>query len=291
VILWKPNWIAGKSRGLPLSFRPNKPFRAIIDDLELSTGLQLCLDAGDIQSYDGSSQTWIDRGQGNNFFLGTTSGAEASDPTFNGVAGTLTENEYFSLDGGDVCTIASGTNPDWLETFHKDNATLTVICYVKFGSLGTSVGIVGNTGLNTTGTGFYLGKTAANLLTGVFLNAGVVVLQGSISPAIETNVWYFCAVSLDENNSSTGFKLQLNSSLGQGNGTFVLPSSSNAFFPIQVASRGNADSPLPSGSQVGAVMVWNRALSAPELRSLYQYPGVSFSTEDSLRTVKRVVGY
>lgn len=68
-----------------------------LSNLGLLTNLKLCLDAGDLNSYDGSSQTWKDlSGNGTDFYRGATSGSEASDPTFNPVGNGGTYQDYFS---------------------------------------------------------------------------------------------------------------------------------------------------------------------------------------------------
>jgi Concanavalin A-like lectin/glucanases superfamily len=277
-----------------LSFRPNKPFRTIIDDLGLSTGLQLCLDAGDIQSYDGTSQTWVDRGQGNDFFRGTTSGAEASDPTFNGVAGALTENEYFSFDGGDFFRYTT-TNPNWIQSFHKGGATFTIAMWVRLPSIGSGLSgeIFSNLrdGAGVFGTGILLAKTIAGNFQFLVYNAGVIVKNTSVSLTSFDNKWFFFGLSLNEADAVSGRIFIVDRNVLIGSGTYTAPASVDATATTEIGAGGNGFFPLESGDQMAAFMVWNRALSATELQSIYQYPGVSFSTEDSPRTVKRVVGY
>ena len=74
----------------------------ILTSNSLTTNLKLCLDAGDINSYSGSGQKWLDRsGLGHDFFLGVDGSANTDDPTFNGSPGNASSNEYFSVDGGD----------------------------------------------------------------------------------------------------------------------------------------------------------------------------------------------
>ena len=91
----------------------------------LTTGLKLCLDKGDANSY-ASGQSWLDvSGNGYDFFLGATGGAEASDPTSNGTAGGRSPEEYWSFDGVQFFRLASA-NPTWVNNFHKDNAKFTL---------------------------------------------------------------------------------------------------------------------------------------------------------------------
>ena len=128
-----------------MAFRPNKSFRSIIDDLGLSTGLQLCLDAGDLASYPGSGQKWLDQAQRYDFFLGATSGAAADDPTFNGVAGDLKDSTYWALDGTQFFRYDT-TNETWMQNLHKNGATYTFVGWVWFGTLVSVVCIAGTIG-------------------------------------------------------------------------------------------------------------------------------------------------
>jgi len=85
----------------------------------LESGLKLCLDAGDINSWPGSGQLWKDlSGNGNHFYLGGGSGADGADPTFNGTPGGLSQNEYFSVAGGDYFTLAQA-NPQWVKDLFR----------------------------------------------------------------------------------------------------------------------------------------------------------------------------
>ena len=77
----------------------------------------MLLDAGDLASY-ATGQVWADvSGAANNYNRGITSGAEASDPTFAGIAGDLSNREYFSFDGGDYLTPAAA--PTFGATWHR----------------------------------------------------------------------------------------------------------------------------------------------------------------------------
>jgi Concanavalin A-like lectin/glucanases superfamily len=271
-----------------MAFRPNKSFRDIIDDLGLSNGLQLCLDAGDIASYDGTSQTWLDRGQGNDFFRGTTSGAQASDPTFNGTAGALNENEYFSFDGGDVFTLDT-TNPDWVNSIHKSNAKFTLAGWIYVNALGLDHVIFGTNSGGITNIGYIFYVAAADDFLNFFTTNGAAQdVLVTTTGAVKTG-WNFLAISGNEEaNSAT---LQINGTQESFALTYVTPSAANATFTLQIGGGGNSAFPLPSGDRMGGAMMWNRSLSDAEMLSLYQYPGVVFSDLGGQRVQNRMVGY
>jgi len=103
----------------------------IIRGLSLDTNLKLCLDAGEGDSYT-SGQSWLDlAGSGYDFFLGQDGSSDSTDPTFNGVANTMTSSEYWSFDGGDYFTYDT-TNETWMENLHKAGALLIlVLCGIQ----------------------------------------------------------------------------------------------------------------------------------------------------------------
>lgn len=106
-------------------------FMGILQRLGLTSGLKLCLDAGDLASFPSStSQKWLDRsGGGHDFFRGVDAAAAADDPTFNGVVGKLSSAEYFSTDGGDSFTYDTAQE-SWMSNLAKNNATFTLLAWV-----------------------------------------------------------------------------------------------------------------------------------------------------------------
>ena len=109
---------------------PEANFYQDIVDASLTSGLQLCLDAGSASSYDGSSQKWLDlSGNGQDFFRGADGSATTDDPTFNGSAGGLSSSEYFSLDGGDFFRY-DAANTAAMNGVHHNNAFSAAACFV-----------------------------------------------------------------------------------------------------------------------------------------------------------------
>lgn len=90
----------GLGIGLPFQSKTRgESALAAITRLNLSSGLKLCLDAGDAASYPGTGQSWLDvSGQANNFFLGANNTVTTDDPSFSGTPGGLTANESFTLE-------------------------------------------------------------------------------------------------------------------------------------------------------------------------------------------------
>lgn len=272
-----------------MAFRPNKSFRSIIDDLGLSTGLQLCLDAGDLASYPGSGQKWFDRAQGYNFRRGATSGVAADDPTFVGVAGDLKDSTYWAFDGVQYFTYDT-TNEPWMEDLHKDGAIFSFAGWLFVEAPGTNNGILGTRGAIAGNTGVTLFAAPTDVLTWSVSNAGVSVLTYTTTMAAATGAWHFVGLSINE-PAGTGIIL-LDGTEEAFASTYVLPAAGNATFTMQLGSRGNADNPLGDTWRMGFMAMWSgRALSSAELMSLYQYPGVSFTSDASPRSRNVVVGY
>src|SRR5688572_10725967 len=113
----------------------NDTLLTILNGLGLTANLKLCLDAGDNLSAPAAATSWLDRsGNGYDFFRGTTSGADATDPTFNGTPGELSAAEYWSFDGGDFFRYDT-TNETWMQNLHKNNALLSFFCWLYLPSL------------------------------------------------------------------------------------------------------------------------------------------------------------
>jgi hypothetical protein len=273
-----------------MAFRPNKSFRAIIDDLGLSTGLQLCLDAGDIASYPGSGQTWTDRSSSSSHFLvGATAGAEASDPTFNGIAGNLTESEFWSFDGGDWFTVATAANPAWIESFHKAGARFTVIAWVFIPVISAFYPIFGNNqdDLLQVGVNFWF-RTTNEIKMGVNDGSGVEAWSHATTEQITATGWHFAAFSVSD--GATGF-FQLDGVQESAAVAFATPSAASASFRTEIGSSGGSSSTFDNNTRLGSFMMWNRALSAAEMMSLYQYPGMVFSGISGIGSRTRMAGY
>src|SRR5690349_1915490 len=109
----------------------NTKFLTVIQQLGLTTGLKLCLDAGDSASVAvGSQAKWLDvAGNGYDFYRGSSAAGDAAEPTFNGTPGNLSASEYFSSDGGDNFTYDSA-NESWMDNLHKDGAKFTICCWI-----------------------------------------------------------------------------------------------------------------------------------------------------------------
>lgn len=241
--------------------------------LGLTGSLKLALDAADAASYS-SGQKWLDlSGGGYDFLLGTTSGADATDPTFNGTAGRLSSAEYFSTDGGDVLTY-DAANESWMNNIHKDNAKFTVAFWYYYAIGAVAKAIIGTDAGVTSNVGFDIFFTAAANSIRFRAHQG-----GGVSPALDFNpgspvvlnvgAWNFCAISVDETNATDGAKAVVNGNIDTAAGTYTSPSAAGATHTLQIMAEGNNTLPLGSGDRVAMLWAWEgKALSFGELMAL-----------------------
>jgi hypothetical protein len=245
----------------------NKSLIDILTDLSLTTNLKICLDAGDINSYDGSSADWADV-SGNigadEFFRGSTSGSDANDPTFNGSAGGLSANEYWSFDGADYFTYGAG-NETYMDSLHKASAKFAIITFLYFtsspsaktyGTLGNDPNNVGAQ-LDLLGTepkrlSLYVGDGSGPVMSrtdsdGLSLSyPGWHVFGGAFHEGGGNVSFFYGDTGYDQVSSSDTFSL-----------SYSTPSSSAATYPMQIGTAGNAASPMPSGSRQVAFALWS----------------------------------
>lgn len=245
----------------------------IIRDLGLTTNLQLCLDAGDIRSYDGTSQTWIDQStSGTNFLRGTTSGSESSDPTFNGSAGRESLNEHFSYNGSQIFTV-SGSVPSWASAFHKDNAQLTMLewCYSSNITSGSQICgeiFTGNSSTSST----YFGNSSS--LGGLGLSFSVqnaagstILLTSTASLTFSNNAWNMLGVTLNETTGALSF--YSNGSFESQTGkTYSSPDTDSAG-TFNIGGDTIGPEYENSGNRVAMIAIWSTPLTAAQIASLY----------------------
>lgn len=243
----------------------------VLRDLNLTTNLKLCLDAGDSDSYSGSGQTWTDvSGGGYNFYRGATSGAEGSDPTFNGTAGRLSVNEYFSLDGGDWFTYSAAI-PSWVSDLHKNNAVFTIIAWTYANNVtngATQMYSAINTG-GVSNSGIYFGNPAGTPARAINLhvdNTSGTVLNATSSIAGNNNAWNMMSASFTESAGTLLFGI--NSSYESQTGkTYSSPGTdATPSFSVGHLFDGTNEN---AGDRFGAVAILSQALSQAELTGVF----------------------
>lgn len=236
----------------------------------LTSGLQLCLDAGDAASYS-SGQSWLDTsGNGYDFFRGATSGAEASDPTFNGTAGQRASTNYWSFDGGDFFRLALA-NPSWVNDLHKDNAKFTLMTWIYFPDITSGTPTIFGTNAATSNPGvIWYFDTAERHLFQVTHGTGAALLIYT-SPSIAIGAWHLFAVSIDEAVGANGAFVYVDGVGTNWTSTYTTPSAAAATSTAEIGAAGSAASPLPNTTRLGMFAAWSGvALTQTQLNALYQ---------------------
>jgi hypothetical protein len=229
----------------------------IIVALGLGLNLNLCLDAGDYDSYPSAAVFWADvSGHLNHFNRGLTSLPEASDPTFNGISGRKSANEFFSTTGANFFRPAS--TPDFGDTIHQDNAKFTVLAIYRPGA--AAVHRLWST-INATasGTGAVVSFTAAGVMQYQVRNAGAVVLTQNLGVPVTTGL-SMVILSVDEAAGAGGSFGRINGDVTTFNATYSLPSAAAAdgTFTLWCAPNGLTGM-APAGSQLAAFAFWKGA--------------------------------
>lgn len=259
---------------MPVSFinpgmlRADSSFKGIANRLSQLTSFNLALDAGAINSYDGSSQTWTDPVAANNVYRGTTSGAEATDPAFVGSAGSLSAGTYFQFDGGDLFKEASALT--FSDNWHKNNGACTLLALVYIGAAhASSSRVFSNSGSNAvSGTGIDLSINASRQLVFGHAYDNVVTSESKTTTAVlPLNSWSMIAACYDE--ATTALDLIINSTaesfVTTASTSTVAKGSSNRIG----AADDTANKPMLNGERLMLFGAWSRKLTTANIAEFY----------------------
>ena len=259
----------------PYSF-PAGTLLAALQRLGLTNNLQVCLDAGAAASYDGSSQTWTDlSGNGNHFYRGTTSGSDATDPTFNGTSGNQTSSEYFSYDGGDRFKLSIAI-PAWQSAMHQPGAVFTMLQWAYVGNL---------TALAPSQAGFGCGDAVAaadgrfvsfsnsastqNALSIGITNDTVAAFGNKSTILVTNNAWQMVAVSVDTGGNAINFAVNGTTETRSSAQSQSLTSTASPSPLVIGAAANDGTASAINGCRIAATAIWSRALSTTELTNIF----------------------
>jgi hypothetical protein len=240
----------------------------VINRQGLTSGLKLCLDAGDAASYS-SGQSWLDRsGNGYDFFRGTTSGAGSTDPTFNGTPGGLSASEYWSFDNTQLFTYDSG-NETWMNNLHKDNALFTLVtwCYPTGSAVNGFWGTRGGSS-NNIGADFNCATNTGNVTLAIANGSGTTALTANPNLGAVDDQWQFFAASMDEAGGT--LTLVRNGTASTASASYSSPSASNASFTAQIGASGGGAATINNGGRMAMFAAWEGvALSNDQIQSIF----------------------
>lgn len=199
----------------------------------VTSGLVMCLDAGNTKSYPGSGTTWVDLSRRNN-------------------NGTLTNSPTFATTNGGIINYSGSAT---VSTPIVLGASYTMSCWFRLTavSTGTYQAILGVYQSNY----MCLIMNATDAFMGLWTETASAQALGS--SAVSTNTWYNYTLAREGDNNGTGYKLYVNGLYTGAWHTGTRPTTD--FFHV----GGRPDTTQPPSGGIANSMVYNRALSATEI--------------------------
>lgn len=262
---------------------PRAEVFTVLKKLGQIPNLRICLDAGDSLSYNTAvaPERWWNRATPANedsFYRGATSGAEASDPTFNGTAGNRSSNEYFSFDGADYFKL-SNTQPSWVDNMHKDNAKCSIACWFWQPNTSSNKCLLSSSSAANTGMLFITqGVDASGSVTLHTYNGVAIPITMQLPTPIQNSRWHFLAASLDEAGGAGASVVKANDAELAFNGVATSPSAAAAAELLTIgALQSGIGQQFPATTRLANMMVWEgRALNVAELRAIHHATRAKF---------------
>lgn len=241
-----------------------KSMIGLIQATGLSSGLIYALDAGDINSYDGSSENFNDTsGNGNHYFKGLTSGADAGQPTFTGTANALDESAYFVSPG-----TSAQFGPQAATTFDDgwSNPGGAVTLVHIFYAVGSIFRPFGGNATSAVGNGSMLwGVNGSEKLGVTYSISNVGQASATMSAATTLSAIQFAALAWDV--TATSLTMQINSTQE----TFTTSAVSASGTPPKswrINDDGLGDQ-MRTNDRLYATAAWSTKLTTTQLSSLY----------------------
>lgn len=212
------------------------------------------VDATCSESTDGSSQTWAnmeatpadsESQTAYDFYRGAGSGSSTDDPTFNGSADT--ESAYWSVDGGDYFSIASGANTALLRDMHKTTGGSDF--WIAFAGQTTATGgsfFSTQNDLSNNGMRIQSNGNAASFATFVQRTATTQAAVATKEGAFQTGTNFLIVISYS--HSGNTYNVWINGVAQPVASTFAT-TTTNATDPLKLAGNP-ALSFLPTGARI-----------------------------------------
>lgn len=225
------------------------------------------LDIGDSNSSDLSAQQVSDvSGNANHWNRGSTSGAEATDPSLNGTAGGLSRNEYLGFDGGDFLTPAGSHTYD--DDLHRDGATFSLLAYFYPGAVSAAQDLFANTNSATLQGIEFLISATANVQIIVNNGTGVARSQSSGGANVTASAWHFLATSINENGGAAASFLIHDDSLTSFDAAYTTPGVGNPNTAPEIGGRGGTSVTriILNGGRLAILVLVRSAVSTGQQR-------------------------
>lgn len=264
-----------------------RTFAQMIQSAGQAAALELCLDAADAACFGGTGQTLFDTsGAGNDFMRGNSTNANATDPSFVGVAGDLSENTWLQFDGGDILTATAGVT--FCDGWHHDGAAFTVLALVRLPGGIARLPYIFCTGGTEFVTLGYVGSGAGSQWRSASLsvvkNAITTVLSlRTANNFVTEGAWILLAYVVDE--VSAAFRVFCNGAWSEIAGaTYAAPAAGTPSAAPTIGGNAGASSSYTFGTatRLAALAAWNRALSQADVEAVYAQARRRWSTLPSM---------
>lgn len=246
----------------------NMTLQEAITHAGAASGLQIALDAGDIASYTGSGQKWLDTsGNGYDFFFGEDGTVEAAkDPSFNGVAGNLSINEYMEFDGTEYFRYDTSPQPATFDDMHQENATYTIINVGYYPDPTSEFKVCGTRNL----PGIEFSGRSISTING----SSAILNQGGADSA-PAGLWAFSSVTIDEAGGDVSF-FTLDGAYNQVSASNTFDASFTAAASTGVSgnllsfgSSGIPTDETAAGTRHAINALWNVALTKTQIDTIF----------------------
>lgn len=249
--------------------------RSLIDIIgpDRSMGLLVALDAGDAASYDGSAQLWRNLAPlpiPVHFTLGASMAAGTDDPTFHGVAGGRTAEEYFSFDGNDLFRETMAGWGD--DNFHRDGLRVTMLAVVWVTPSPPGPLLFANcrcNDVNLATPGFVFLRSSQPGTQSIYIEdeAGASEIT-STTATVPTNAWSFMSFSAAA-NTETEVRHRLNTTVELDQNEPHPYGIGAADGAATIGAMSNGASSAAEGTRIAMLAIWARDLTVAELGGIY----------------------
>ena len=248
----------------------NKTLKKLVADAGLSSNLELCLDAGDSNSYPGTGNTWYDvSGNDRHFWLGRDGIDTSRMPTFVGSSGD--PESYFVSDGGDGFQ-KSSANDTFINNMHKTGFEWTVISIDMYDSNGYGIGFntkSGNIDVNNAGIVTYRASLSNGPVYSFRIGSAIFdddfVFATDLQNSINMVAW---GAKYNAVNSRDCFQYINGGFEFEHQTSNYSPQTSNASGIATIGMTTNNQYFMTTNRRIYGFMIFNKFLSESELNSL-----------------------
>jgi len=185
--------------------------KGIATSVGVAANLTFALDAGAIDSYDGTSQSFLDQTANNvDLWRGGSNAVATDDPTYSGTPGEVSTNEYFTNDGSDF--FKGQSMPSSLAQLHYTGATWSKIFALWTPNITTdSTFFWTGTTQNRDGVSLYLGSNETIGFRRA--NTASQAVIATSTAAVNIGAWNVVGYSIDEAAGAAGSFFYVNGTI------------------------------------------------------------------------------